>query len=214
MATTKIVIISDTHGLHEGLSIPPGDILVHAGDCTREGALEEVEAFNAYLGTLPHPEKIVIAGNHDFLFEQRPEAARELMTNCTYLMDEAVEVRGIKFYGSPWQPWFFDWAFNLPRGEALAAKWARIPADTGVLITHGPPAGVGDRTARGEGVGCADLDEAVRRVRPRLHVFGHIHEAYGRWTRGGTTFINASTCNLAYEPVNPPWIFEWEVERG
>src|SRR6185369_13852794 len=100
--------------------------------------------FDAWLGTLPHREKVVIAGNHDFLFEQRPAEARALITNAVYLEDEAYEAGGLKIWGSPWQPWFFDWAFNLRRGEALARKWALIPPGTDLLVTHGPPMGIGD----------------------------------------------------------------------
>lgn len=209
MTSIRLVIIADTHGLHEKLAIPDGDILIHAGDLTLRDSADEVAAFNEFLGALPHPEKIVIAGNHDFYFEREPRAARALMTNCTYLEDEAVTVRGIKFYGSPWQPRFFNWAFNLDRGPEIARKWALIPDDTDVLITHGPPAGFGDKISSGKTTGCEDLAHAVRRIGPRLHIFGHIHEDYGRWSRGVTTYINGSSCDLNYRPVNPPQIFEW-----
>jgi Icc-related predicted phosphoesterase len=207
----KIVAISDTHALHRSVIIPPGDILVHAGDITGHGAMDEVRDFNALLGTLPHRHKIVIAGNHDFCFEKDPVASRAALTNCIYLQDEEVEVGGIRFYGSPWQPWFFDWAFNLQRGAEIRAKWDLIPEETDVLITHGPPKGHGDVTCRGEAVGCDDLLEAVERIQPRVHVFGHIHEGVGITSNGTTTFINASTCDLAYRPVNPPLVHLYEV---
>jgi predicted phosphohydrolase len=188
----RIVFISDTHGYHRELAVPEGDILVHAGDFTMTGRLEEAADFNAFLGCLPHPRKIVIAGNHDFCFQRDPERARALMTSATYLEDESVEAAHIKFYGSPWQPWFCDWAFNLPRGAPLAEKWAMIPDDTDVLVTHGPPRGIGDRTFDGRSEGCDELLSRVKEVRPRFHVFGHIHEAAGTWKIDGTTFINAS----------------------
>ena len=133
-----LVLLSDTHGKHDTLVVPAGDILVHAGDLTDAGSLEELEDVNAYFARLPHRHKLVIAGNHDFCFEREPEEARATLTAATYLEDEAVTVEGIRFYGSPWQPWFFDWAFNLPRGEALKEKWALIPPKTDVLITHAP----------------------------------------------------------------------------
>jgi predicted phosphohydrolase len=174
----RLVIISDTHGLHESVSVPDGDILVHAGDITMDGRLSDAVAFDRWLGALPHRRKVVIAGNHDFCFERDPAKSRACLTNAIYLQDEAAEIEGLKFYGSPWQPWFFDWAFNLARGPELRAKWNLIPADTDVLVTHGPPQGCLDMTRRGEPVGCADLAAAVRRLKPRLHVFGHIHEAY------------------------------------
>lgn len=200
----RIVAIGDTHGLHEGLQVPEGEILVHAGDLTGYGELGQLRAFNAFLGGLPHPHKVVIAGNHDFCFERQPREARALLTDCIYLQDQAVTLMGLRFYGSPWQPWFYDWAFNLPRGPELRAKWDLIPAATDVLITHGPPWGHGDRTDRGERVGCQGLLEAVRRVRPALHLFGHIHEAYGLTREGRTVCVNASTCDARYRPVNPP----------
>ena len=204
----RIVCISDTHARHRSITMPPGDILIHAGDLTRLGEEEDVVEFDRWLGTLLYRHKIVIAGNHDFLFERQPERARRLITNAAYLQDEGIEIEGLRLWGSPWQPWFYDWAFNLPRGEALAAKWRLIPARTDILVTHGPPLGIGDRTVRGEQVGCADLLDAVRRLEPRLHVFGHIHEGYGVVRTGRTTFVNACTCDVAYRPLNPPCVVD------
>jgi len=186
-----IVAISDTHGYHRSLDIPDGDILIHAGDVTRRGHLAELAELNAFFAGLPHRHKILIAGNHDWCFEREEAAARRLLTDVTYLQDEAVTVEGLKIYGSPWQPWFLDWAFNLQRGPDLAARWAKIPDDTDVLITHGPPSGIGDRTSGGGHAGCEDLLRRVRQIAPRLHVFGHIHEARGRWTIDDTAFVNA-----------------------
>jgi len=204
----KIVCISDTHSLHRDLSIPDGDILIHAGDLTRYGSFEDLYDFNKYLGSLPHSHKIVIAGNHDFCFESEPQTCAALLTNCTYLQDQAVTIHGIKFYGSPWQPWFYNWAFNLHRGAEIKEKWDLIPQDTDVLITHGPPYGRGDKTFYNELVGCQDLLLAVKRIRPKLHVFGHIHEGAGISGTTHTTFINASSCNLQYKPVNPPVVYD------
>jgi predicted phosphodiesterase len=204
----RIVCISDTHARHQELAMPAGDILVHGGDLTRLGEEEDIVEFDRWLGTLPYRHRLVIAGNHDFLFEQAPERARRLITNAIYLQDEGVAIEGLRFWGSPWQPWFYDWAFNLPRGEALAVKWRLIPPGTDVLATHGPPMGIGDRTILGEHVGCADLLAAVQRLEPRLHVFGHIHEGYGLTRLGETIFVNACSCDIAYRPVNPPIVVE------
>ena len=210
----KVVCLSDTHDRHADLTVPDGDLLVHAGDFTGHGERDAIERFDAWLGTLPHAEKIVIAGNHDFLFERSPREARALITNAVYLEDEAhTTTSGLRVWGSPWQPWFFDWAFNLRRGAPLKAKWDLIPEGTDLLVTHGPPMGIGDeivsRILRNkEHVGCADLLEAVERLKPRLHVFGHIHEGHGVTVRGATTFVNASSCDRAYRPVNPPIVVD------
>jgi Icc-related predicted phosphoesterase len=189
----RIVCVSDTHSDHAKTIIPDGDILVHAGDITRHGDLADVESFNRWLGTLPHPHKVVICGNHDFCFQDQAEAARAWMTEAIYLEDSGCEIHGLKFYGSPWQPWYGGWAFNLPRGPELAAKWAKIPAGIDVLLTHGPPEGILDQTHRGEAAGCRDLYNRVRAIKPRLHVFGHIHEAAGTYELDGILFVNAST---------------------
>ncbi len=206
----RLVLVSDTHDLHRKVEVPVGDFYLHAGDISMQGRLDDIRRFDAYLATLPHRHKIVIAGNHDFCFERQPEEARALIRNAVYLQDEATTLEGVKFYGSPWQPWFFDWAFNLPRGEPLREKWQLIPEDVDVLITHGPPQGILDRTDRGEHAGCEELARRVREVRPRLHVFGHIHEAYGMLRDGETTFANACVCTLGYRAGNAPLVFDLE----
>jgi Icc-related predicted phosphoesterase len=214
MRSLRIVALSDTHGLHRQVDVPPGDILIHAGDITRHGEMAELSEINEWLGSLPHRHKVVIAGNHDWCFEQPGRIAATLLYNAIYLQDEAVTLEGIAFYGSPWTPQFFDWAFNLPRGEPLAAKWAQIPTGTDILVTHGPPRYHGDYTIHSVRAGCADLLEAVTRLQPCHHVFGHIHEGAGITTSGGTTFINASVVNVRYEPINPPVLFELAPSSG
>jgi predicted phosphohydrolase len=206
---TRLILVSDTHGFHDQVPVPPGDILIHAGDISMLGTLPDVERFDAWLGALPHRHKIVVAGNHDFCFERQPRASAARLTHAIYLLDQAVTLDGIRFYGSPWQPWFFDWAFNLPRGPALRAKWDLIPVNTDVLITHGPPLGHGDLTIRGDRAGCADLLDVVSGLRPPLHVFGHIHEGAGQTEAGGTRFINASVCTVDYRVANAPVVVDW-----
>lgn len=203
----RVVCVSDTHALHDQVLVPGGDVLVHAGDFTRMGSLDDIHAFNDWLGRQPHRHKVVIAGNHDFAFERDP-AARALITHGHYLQDEEVILEGVKFWGSPWQPRFFDWAFNLDRGPALRQVWAKMPADTQILITHGPPHGILDRTRRGEAVGCEDLLARVAQVRPKLHIFGHIHEAYGEARDFGVHFVNASSCDLRYRAVQRPVVVD------
>ena len=138
-------------------------------------------------------------------FETSPARARELVGAARVFIDESVCIKGLRIYGSPWQPRFYDWAFNLDRGEPLREKWARIPDDTDILVTHGPPYGILDRTSDGEHAGDEELRPVVDRIQPRLHAFGHIHPSYGEWRRDRTTFVNAAVCDesmgLANEPV-------------
>jgi Icc-related predicted phosphoesterase len=205
----RIVALSDTHSRVPESGVPDGDVLVHAGDLTKRGSLEEIAAAGAWLRSLPHPRKVIIAGNHDFGFEREPRAARAALgTGLDYLEDSGLVIDAVAFWGSPWQPWFYDWAFNLPRGEKLAEKWALIPPDTRVLVTHGPLYGILDRTEAGEQAGCSDLAERVRQLRPAVHVFGHIHEGAGMLREGETLFVNASICDLWYKPVNPAIVID------
>lgn len=184
----RLVCISDTHSLHRRIpDIPDGDVLIHAGDCLGAGTLENVEDLNDWLGTLPHRHKIVIAGNHDWVFQEAPALARDALTNAIYLEDSGVEIDGIRFWGSPWTPTFLDWAFMLDRGQALHDRWMQIPDDTDVLITHGPPKGIGDEALMGfrcQNVGCVDLLHRIEQMRLKAHIFGHIHEGYGQYLRG------------------------------
>lgn len=204
----RVVCISDTHNRLHKLVVPAGDLLIHAGDLTGHGSLKEIARADRDLAALPHRHKVIIAGNHDWGFQREPAAARALIKSALYLQDEAVTIAGLRIYGSPWQPWFFDWAFNHPRGESLQPIWDRIPAATDILITHGPPRGHGDRTIHGDPVGCPDLLQAIQRLRPRLHVFGHIHEGYGLTHEGPTTCVNASSCTVDYVPSNAPLVID------
>ncbi|MFB4320466.1 metallophosphatase domain-containing protein [Actinomadura sp. 21ATH] len=198
----RIVAVADTHTFHDDLVVPEGDVLVHAGDLCRRGRdLGELRDAADWMRGLPHRTKIVVAGNHDRMFVDDPARARGVLADrgIRYLEDGGTEVDGVSFWGSPWQPEFNDWAFNLPRGRSLAEKWAMIPEGVDVLVTHGPPLGIGDAGAPPGRHGCADLLERVREVRPRLHLFGHIHQDGGFWRRGETAFANVTT---------------WECERG
>lgn len=210
----RIVCLSDTHSKHDQIEVPDGDVVVHAGDFTGRGRLKELREALAWFGALPHKHKVCIVGNHDFLFERDPGAARSLVPPTVhYLQDSGVEIEGKLFWGSPWQPWFHDWAFNLRRGEALARVWEKIPDHTEVLLTHGPPWGYLDVTAISDHVGCEDLERRVLAVNPALHVFGHIHESYGvresaPLSGRRTIFVNASCLDLSYRPVNAPIVVD------
>ena len=205
----RVVCISDTHLRHK-FDVPPGDVLIHAGDATIVGSEQEFQRFFDWFGKLPHPHKVLIAGNHDWLFEKLPEDARALIPpGITYLQDELATVNGLKIYGSPWQPEFMGWAFNLPRGWPMKKKWELIPAGIDILVTHGPPLGFLDFSPFGtENAGCADLRNELLRVKPKLHVFGHIHHGYGQTEWNGIKLVNASICDEAYRPSNKPIVLE------
>ena len=207
----RIVCISDTHGKHNKLVLPEGDMILHAGDFSSKGRPKEVRAFFRWFSDLPYRHKIVIAGNHDFLAENEPEYFRSLIPdNCHYLEDSGVTVEGIRIWGSPITPWFFDWAFNRKRGAEIRPYWEKIPEQTDILLTHGPPMGILDRTARGMQVGCEDLKAILPHINPAVHLFGHIHEAYGTQSVGGTLFVNASVLNLLYQLMHFPVLLEWK----
>ncbi len=212
----KIVCLSDTHNCNKQIAVPDGDILIHAGDATVQGTQVEVEDFLRWFSSLPHEYKIFVAGNHDWLYETNNRRARLLTANfgIKYLQDSSIEIEGLKIYGSPWQPRFFDWAFNLMRGGEMAEKWKMIPDDTDILITHGPPNGILDEVPRQdwiENTGCEELVKKVEELsgnKLKAHIFGHIHCGYGQTEKFGVKFINASNCDEAYEPTNPPIVFD------
>ena len=196
----RFVAMADTHGRHRKLEVPDADVLIHAGDLTGRGTRPQVEDALKWLQSLPHRHKVLVAGNHDFLYEDEAAVAQALTRDAgiIYLCDSETTVEGVRIWGSPWQPRFFDWAFNLDRGEPLDAKWRLIPEGIDVLITHGPPAGYGDLCDDGRRVGCEDLLKHLSRLKPRVHLFGHIHEDRGEWRVGPTRVINCtvSECEL------------------
>jgi Icc-related predicted phosphoesterase len=172
----KIVAISDTHERHRQVSLPAGDVLVHAGDITMKGSLAALEDFADWIREQHFKYKIVIAGNHDFCFEnENADAAAKMLADAgvTYLCDSSATFEGIEFWGAPWQPWFHSWAFNLSRGSEIAEKWALIPQTTNVLITHGPPYEIADLTFDGVHAGCEELASRIQDLpKLRAHIFG------------------------------------------
>ncbi len=212
----RIVCLSDTHNHNEQITVPDGDILIHSGDATGRGSISEIAGFNRWFANLPHKHKIFIAGNHDWLFETNNNYAREMLDDSIiYLQDSFAEIEGLKIYGSPWQPRFYDWAFNLMRGAELAEKWKLIPNDIDILITHGPPHGILDEVPRQffvENTGCEELRKRIEDIsffgKLKLHVFGHIHCGYGIKEEFGIKFVNAATCDEEYSPTQPPIVVE------
>ncbi len=212
----RITLISDTHTKHESLKLPGGDMVICAGDVSNRGSFEDLRSFFGWYSKLDYVYKICTAGNHDFFFESGEvglsvDRFLKDYDNIIYLENSSVTIEGIKIYGSPYTHRFYNWAFNVDRGNPIAEQWAKIPMDTDILITHGPPLGHGDKTISGERVGCADLLKRVEIVKPILHVFGHIHEGYGMYGSGkDTTFINCSSVDEYYYPVNQPITIDYE----
>lgn len=215
----KIVCISDTHEKHRDIIVPDGDILIHAGDFTGIGSPRAVADFNRWLGTLPHTHKVIIAGNHERTFENNPDLVRGLITNAIYLENTMVEVMGLKIWGSPYTPKFYNWAFMRERGEDIKRIWDQVPEGIDILVTHGGPKGCLDLVEThgspnyGENVGCEELLKAIERIKPKLHVFGHIHESYATDIYGEILLVNASICDEYYRPVNKPIVVEVEDKK-
>lgn len=219
----KIVCISDTHTkekymIHE---IPDGDVLIHAGDFMNSGwNMSEYGAFLKWFSSFPHKHKILIAGNHDRFTEINESLFKsdvKSFGNIIYLRDEEIIIEGIKFYGTPWQPWFHFWSWNFSKNEVSYEKealyrWGNIPLDTNVLICHGQPYGINDKTEDGTYTGCKYLKDRIFRDLKQLKLFvaGHIHYAHGITKVKEITFINASICDEDYRPVNAPIIFNLE----
>jgi Icc-related predicted phosphoesterase len=204
----RLVLLSDTHQLHSEVDVPDGDIFIHAGDFTMfSQSMEAVVDFNDWLGELPHRHKIVVPGNHEFFLEADP-SERFMLDNAIVLINEGTEIEGLRIWGSPVTPQYGG-AFYLSSPKDRKRLYAQIPRDIDVLISHGPPFGILD-TAPISGLheGCRELLRAVTRVRPKLHVFGHIHTAQGVFRTEHTTFVNASRLGLHDDPDKAPFVFE------
>ena len=214
----RLVIISDTHGLHHGLKkfggLPDGDILIHAGDVSNVGELHDVNRFLLWFDSQPHKNKIFIAGNHDFLFERERNIAKNIIPkNIIYLEDQGKKIEGLKFWGSPITSPFCNWAFNKEQ-DYRQQLWETIDDDTDILITHGPPRDILDLSKFGnEHCGCPYLRIRTMKVKPLVHIYGHIHSSYGIHEENGTMFINASTLNDRYQVVNKPVVVDIDVEN-
>lgn len=228
----RVTQFSDSHGKHDLIQskysgkndLPGGNLLLVAGDISNVGRTGEIYQFLEWFDEINnYDEKIFIAGNHDFGFEKfRPEIDNDIaekFPSVKYLMDNSVIVNvdghDVKIYGSPWQPEFYNWAFNLPRGKALEEKWELIPEDTDILITHGPPYGILDKVfGKDENLGCGDLRRRVEIVKPKIHLFGHIHSGNGYLNTVNTHFFNVSALNEKYFYTYKPVTFDWDFEKN
>lgn len=207
----RVVIISDTHERHGEIQVPAGDVLIHCGDLTIfSKSTAAIRDFNDWLGARPHPRKIVVPGNHDFAFEK--QGGRDLITEAVVLINEGFEVDGLRIWGSPVTP-MRGGAFGISAEQERTKIFARIPDDTDILITHGPPFGLLDQSVNsGEHIGCRQLLGAVRRVKPRIHAFGHVHGAYGTKSAFGTLFVNAALAGTDDRMRNCPIVLDIEQD--
>ena len=221
---TRIVAISDTHQLHEQVTLPAGDILVHCGDFTNRGTEGALKSFLTWFSSQPHEYKVFIPGNHEVGLDRGPGRQKKLEiiksftdkdSKLVYLENSSAEVNGLKFYGSPVTPWFFDWAWNVHRGMAIASVWENIPDDTQVLLTHGPAYRILDLVDNTFGglaahQGCQDLLDRINNLKElKLHAFGHLHLEGGKQvTVEGKVFANAAICDDAYHTVHAPIVVE------
>ena len=226
----KITFISDTHSKHNQVtsSLPGGDVLIHAGDISNKGYRNEIQDFIKWFSTIEnYTHKIFIAGNHDFGCQDEVLAVEELLRlnpGSEYLYDDLFLIGKdeddyddmVKVWGSPWQPEFYNWAFNLPRqGAELKEVWNMIPSDVDILITHGPPHGHLDYVDYSkQNVGCELLRDRINIIKPKIHVFGHIHSSYGYKFDGTTHFFNAAVLDERYNFTQKPLTVEWDPKTN
>jgi predicted phosphodiesterase len=226
----KLTIISDTHTKHRYCEndLPGGDLLIHAGDFMNSGynPIEAMEFFKWFDEIDNYDFKVFIAGNHDRWMQDKTEEVKGILTGyktIDYLQDDWMtvgdsdphdpNVKTAKIYGSPWQPEFYNWAFNLPRnGEELKSKWDMIHEDTDILITHGPAWGFLDDVEGNRNVhlGCELLAERIKQIKPKIHICGHIHSGHGHYFDGHTHYFNASVLNERYSYSHLPWNIDWD----
>jgi Icc-related predicted phosphoesterase len=220
----RLVIISDTHGLHHGLKkfgdLPEGDILIHAGDVSNIGEIYDIERFVNWFASQPFDQKVFIAGNHDHGFETMGHACKTIVNETkdkgwgiTYLQDNDEIINDLKFWGSPVTSPFNNWAFNREQ-DYRQQLWETIPEEIDILLTHGPPRDILDFSIFGhEHVGCPYLRMRVFKIKPIVHIFGHIHHSYGIKEEDGILFINASTLNERYVVTNKPVVVDVDLEN-
>ena len=209
----KITAISDTHNKHNYVDttyFEGTDILIHAGDFTGAGTLNQTVDFLQWFDAIDVPHKILIAGNHDKASTGYPfpELLLKYAPSVTYLCNSSVTIDGLNIWGSPYSNEFGAWSWMLPE-EELAEIWNTIPQNTHIVITHGPSYGSNDKVVnnlyeRDPHVGSPSLTRELAAL-PKLkaHICGHIHEGYGI-TMGEYLSINASQLDEAYVPINKP----------
>ncbi len=243
----RVVCISDTHN-NIPEHVPPGDLLIHAGDMTNDGSVAEIQKQIDWLASLPHKEIVVISGNHDTYLDPRTRSSlseeqragslnwkrvhylqhRALTLTIKFesnttdapssrmpLLAEGRAQRQIRIYGAPQIPACGPMnvhAFQYPRGRDA---WSEtVPEDIDILVTHAPPKYHMD-LALPKGMGCEHLLTEVKRVKPRLHVFGHVHWGAGRtvvwWDKAHDAYVKGMSIDSRWASFSPKlW---WNIVR-
>lgn len=225
----KVTAISDIHGRIWPEFNEPGDLLILAGDlyeCERHGPASPYEQLFPWLNRQPFKYKVVVAGNHDWWFYRHRNETVGTPQGIIYLQDAGVVLDGVSIWGSPWQPLFCHWAFNLPEDQ-LAEKFMCIPSGVDILVTHGPRYGTCDTVTQHHIVnlsgdvtevyhlGSTALRTSVNRAKPRWHISGHIHSADHDVQDDGTTkSVNVSMLNEDYTPAFNPFNFTIQQKQG
>jgi len=215
----KLVFISDTHNLHNNFGrggfdpVPNGDAIIHCGDITTHGTVEEVHEFLRWFGNLAIEYKIFVAGNHDKYLETIDMDTKVSLSDkygIIYLEHSSINIDNINIYGHPYTPYHHGMAFNRSRGDEMEVESMKIPENIDILITHGPPKDILDEDEKEEKMGSESLRKRVLEVNPKIHCFGHCHSAYGRTFAAGTTFINASNHTWLWKKIGytPPQTME------
>lgn len=209
----NIVALSDTHGNHRSVEVPPGDIIIHCGDITRKSNIAEVTDFIEWYAGLDFRYKILVAGNHDrFIRKKKPEFLELISSHeISYLENTSIQINGFSIFGSPFSLNYGGLgAFTYFDSPAAERIWSMIPENTSILVTHAPPKGFRDFSkTENNNAGCQVLRERVLSIKPQYHIFGHIHESYGIEQHGNSVFINASLSNGSGEIVNKPVVIEF-----
>lgn len=200
----RLVVISDTHGFHRTMgepgypALPEGDVLIHCGDYSRDyGSAIDTERFAAWMSKQKHAHKIVCPGNHDYAVYENPAWAANLFRKSGIHMigQKPLTINGVVFDGGPWMPLSGrepPWGFEMEERDR-ERLWSRVHDDVDVLVSHVPPHGILDHTLSFSHLGCPVLREHVYRIRPRVHLFGHVHESRGSKNVDGIDFVNVSS---------------------
>ena len=230
----RITVISDTHGKHDRITkdLPGGDVLIHAGDISSMGTAKEIISFCKWYDRIDNYDtKIFIAGNHDWGFQTDSENSMQTVNSyksIDYIQDDSLTLYfdgpngdhpedNIRIYGSPWQPFFHNWAFNLLRGsQEMIDRWNKIPDEIDIVVTHTPIFGKLDdvQGRRGVHLGCEDLQKRLICVKPKIHICGHIHSGYGYAFDGDTHYFNAAVLDEEYQYSQLPITFDWKKETN